>query len=114
MFGQYIPLGGWKNNSDMGKQYTYKTMKTQELKDTRTQEIKSLDDTAQYILSRHMLQQFNQIKSVDSAVSIHCFSSGASLTYFQSSTSYYKLPSSHRAANGGNGSTESLCFDLHL
>jgi hypothetical protein len=64
MFGQYIPLGGWKNNSDMGKQYTYKTMKTQELKDTRTEEIKSLDDTAQYILSRHMLQQFNQIKKI--------------------------------------------------
>ena len=58
--------------------------------------------------------QVDQIKSVDSVVSIHCFSSGASLTYFQSSTSYYKLPSSHRAANGGNGNTESLCFDLHL
>lgn len=39
-------------------------MKTQELKDVRQEEIKSLDDSAQYELSKHMLQQFNQVKKI--------------------------------------------------
>ena len=64
MFGQYIPIGGWEQNMDKGRQYTYRTMKTQDMKETRQEEIKSLDDTAQYELSRHLLLQFNQIKKI--------------------------------------------------
>lgn len=46
LFGQLIPIGGWKDNEKPGYSYTYKTMKTQELREVRQDEIQSLDDTA--------------------------------------------------------------------
>lgn len=39
-------------------------MKTQELKEEREAEIKHLDDTAQYLLSKEQLNQFNQVKKI--------------------------------------------------
>ena len=47
LFGQMIPIGGFKdgNYGNGGRAYTYKTMKTQELRETRKEEIMALDDT---------------------------------------------------------------------
>jgi len=47
-----------------GKSYTYKSMKTAELKEQRDEEIQQLDDSSQLKLSKHQLGQFNQIKKI--------------------------------------------------
>lgn len=60
-----VPEGGFANsNSNKKGSTTYKTMKTQELRDVRKEEIKQLDDEPQYILSKYELDQFNQIKKI--------------------------------------------------
>ena len=43
---------------------TFRTMKTQELKEEREAEIEQLDDTAQYQKSKEQLNQFNQVKKI--------------------------------------------------
>lgn len=62
LFGQLIPLGGFKVDG-MGfggiGSLTYKSMKTQDMKEIREEQIKSLDDSEQLALSKHELQQFN-------------------------------------------------------
>lgn len=44
MFGQMIPTGGFRD-SNVNRKYTYKSMKTRELKEIREEELKVLDDT---------------------------------------------------------------------
>jgi len=65
IFGQFVPRGGAKGDSDFkGRQTTYKSMRTQDLEKVRQEEIESLDDTDQLANSKHMLQQFNQMKKI--------------------------------------------------
>lgn len=65
LFGQLIPIGGFANGGDgPGRAYTYKTLKTQELKEIRHDELDALDDTHQTIQSNHELLQYNQIKKI--------------------------------------------------
>ena len=60
LFGQIIPEGGFQiEGLDKGKSYTFKSMKTQELRDQREDEIQKADDSVQYLKSKHMLDQFN-------------------------------------------------------
>jgi hypothetical protein len=46
LFGQMIPMGGFKSGSDVKQGMTFKTMKTQDLMEERTREIKEQDNTA--------------------------------------------------------------------
>ena len=65
IFGQFVPRGGSKGDDDLkSKQTTYKSMRTQDLEKVRQEEIQSLDDTEQLANSKHMLQQFNQMKKI--------------------------------------------------
>lgn len=65
LFGQLIPEGGFKDPG-LNQEYTrtFKSMKTQEMKEEREAEIKQLDDTAQYLLSKDQLNQYNQVKKI--------------------------------------------------
>jgi heme/copper-type cytochrome/quinol oxidase subunit 1 len=48
LFGQLIPVGGFASNGGFGgkgKAYTYKSMKTNDLREVREEEIQRLDDT---------------------------------------------------------------------
>lgn len=64
MFGQFIPKDGWHNKNDVGKGYTLRTMKTQELEEQRKEELKLLDDSIQMEKSKAELAQFNQVKKI--------------------------------------------------
>ena len=65
LFGQLIPEGGFRNDTyNQEFTRTFKSMKTQEMKEEREAEIKLLDDTAQYLLSKEQLNQFNQVKKI--------------------------------------------------
>ena len=59
-----IPEGGFRNAVNQGYQYTLRSMKTQELRENRVEEIRSLDNTDQRIESKHMLVQYNSIKKL--------------------------------------------------
>lgn len=64
IYGQLIPLGGFKGDQQNTHQYTLKSMKTQELEEQRIIEKEMLDDTNQTTTSKEQLQQFNQIKKI--------------------------------------------------
>lgn len=65
IFGQLIPVGGFRQSHMMQKMQTqYTSMRTNDLKDVRLDEIQRLDDTDQYISSKHQLQQFNMLKKI--------------------------------------------------
>jgi len=65
IFGQFVPRGGSKGDADIkSRQTTYKSLRTQDLEKVRQEEIQSLDDTEQLANSKHMLQQFNQMKKI--------------------------------------------------
>lgn len=65
MVMQIIPDGGFASQTGNGKgTTTYKSLKTLDLKEVRHEEIKQLDDEPQFVLSKHMLDQFNQIKKI--------------------------------------------------
>jgi len=60
MVMQIIPDGGFASQTGNGKgTTTYKSLKTLDLKEVRHEEIKQLDDEPQFVLSKHMLDQFN-------------------------------------------------------
>jgi len=50
-----IPVGGFKGGQTGGRAFTYRTMKTADLRETRQEEIMSLDLTQQLITSKHEL-----------------------------------------------------------
>ena len=65
IFAQFIPRGGAQDGYDTkSRQTTYKSLRTQDLEKVRLEELQSLDDTDQYASSKHMLQQFNQMKKI--------------------------------------------------
>jgi len=65
LFGQIIPEGGFKQEAAGQKRsLTFKSMKTNDLRDQRQEELHEQDDTDQYLKSRHLLNQFNQIKKI--------------------------------------------------
>jgi len=65
IFGQLIPIGGYKADHLLTKLQTqYTSMRTHDLKEVRQEEILRLDDTDQYIKSKHQLQQFNMLKRI--------------------------------------------------
>ena len=65
MLMQIIPDGGFVSQNGNGKgTTTYKSLKTLDLKEVRHEEIKQLDDEPQFAVSKHMLDQFNQIKKI--------------------------------------------------
>jgi hypothetical protein len=65
IFGQFVPRNGARGEADMkSRTTTYKSLRTQDLEKVRQEEIQSLDDTDQLASSKHMLQQFNQMKKI--------------------------------------------------
>ena len=63
IYGQFIDFKE-KDKDGNNRSTTYKSMRTNDLKEVRNQEIESLDDTAQFALSKDQLQQFNQLKKI--------------------------------------------------
>lgn len=63
---QLVPEGGFAANNGKGGKgtTTYKSMKTNDLKEVREEEIESLDDGPQLKLSKKMLDQFNMVKKI--------------------------------------------------
>lgn len=51
LFAQMIPLRGWGDDDNTHKNYTIRTMKTQDLEEDRKIELKKLDDSIQREIS---------------------------------------------------------------
>mmetsp|Transcript_17618 Transcript_17618/g.27250 ORF Transcript_17618/g.27250 Transcript_17618/m.27250 type:complete len:131 (-) Transcript_17618:678-1070(-) len=64
IFGQIIPEGGFRNEKDNDGASSFKTVRTQDLKELRDEELMQKNEIERYSFARYQLNQFNQVKKI--------------------------------------------------